>query len=73
MRVDWEPYRPLFALIVRAYRLPEAVVIPFESSYSGCRSWIKLTTPIAVGGAMPVLSDAEFDVKRTLVLSALGG
>jgi len=60
-RYEWEPYKPVFALICRAYRLAAPVMVPFESEYAGCRSWIELTKPISTIAAQPVIdSDEEY-------------
>jgi hypothetical protein len=55
-RFDWEPYKPVSVLVVRAYRLPEPVFAPYLREYGGCRSWIKLESPISTRGAVTVIS-----------------
>ncbi|HVR83192.1 MAG TPA: DUF1802 family protein [Planctomycetota bacterium] len=49
------------ALMVRAYELPEPVVIPELESYAGCKSWLTLEEQVPLVGARPVLDDAEFE------------
>jgi hypothetical protein len=60
MRFNYRPKNPLYLLIVRAYRLPEAVTIRNTPDYAGCKSWVPLTQPIDCGSAKPVISNAEF-------------
>jgi hypothetical protein len=44
------------ALVVRAYRLPEPVVLPETTRYEGCVSWVELDQAIPTAGLAPVLS-----------------
>lgn len=72
MRVEWEPYRPLFALIVRAYKLQEEITIQFDRSYGGCKSWVRPLSPVRPGVLSPVLGEQEFQLKRDMLLNAIG-
>lgn len=47
-RVDFRPKHALQVLIVRAFELPEPVVLPRLDAYAGCRSWVDL--PVAWSG-----------------------
>ncbi|MEL7071537.1 MAG: DUF1802 family protein [Cyanobacteria bacterium J06581_3] len=47
-RLKWKAKQPLYVLLLRAYRLPEPMVIPWESAYGGCRSWIELADSVSV-------------------------
>ncbi len=71
-RYDWEPYKPVFVLLLRAYALASPVVIPVTRAYGGCRSWIELETPISTGGAIPAISDERYARRRELTLTLLG-
>ena len=70
-RYDWEPYKPVFVLLLRAYSLPAPVVLPLERSYGGCRSWIELSEPISTLGAVPAVSDEFYARRRELTLKLL--
>lgn len=70
-RYDWEPYKPVFVLLLRAYALPEVHLLPVRREYGGCRSWIEMEQPLAAAGAVPVLPDAHFARRRELTLSLL--
>jgi hypothetical protein len=70
-RLGYKPDLPLYAIVIRAYRLPSPVRIPNRPSYAGCKSWVHLTEEINVDGAIPVLSDEEFGSRRESLASAL--
>ena len=67
-RYDWEPYKPVFLLLLRAYRLAAPIVLPVLRSYGGCRSWIELDVPISTEGAVPAISDERYQRRRELTL-----
>ena len=70
-RYDWEPYKPVFVLLLRAYALPSPVTIPVTRAYGGCRSWIDLAAPISTTGATPAISDERYARRRELTLTLL--
>ena len=70
-RYDWEPYKPVFALLLRAYTLPQPQALPVRQEYGGCRSWIELATPLSLAGAMPVLPDTHYARRRELTRELL--
>src|SRR5689334_3476666 len=55
MRFNYRPENPLYLLLLRTYRLAEAVTIENTLAYAGCKSWVPLEQAIATGGAVPVL------------------
>ena len=59
-RYQYRPERPLYILLVRAYRLAAATTIHETPQYAGCRSWVELNEDIDTIGAVPVLDDAAF-------------
>ena len=71
MRLDFNPYDPLFVLLLRVYRLPRAVTLPMRPEYEGCKSWVSLDCPLSTAGAVPVLSDEEFARRRGKIRSIL--
>ena len=70
MRLEFNPYDPLFVILLRAYRIPAPALIPMDPEYEGCRSWVTLRSGISTHGAAPALTDAEFQRRRALVLDA---
>lgn len=63
------PY--LHALLVRVYRLPRPHLIPNTMDYEGCVSWVTLDEALPTEGANPVLTDEQFSIRRTELLSHL--
>lgn len=59
-RLKWKPKQPLYILLLRAYKLAQAQIIPYCSEYGGCKSWIDLAESISITDAFPVLSDAVY-------------
>ena len=70
-RFDWEPYKPVFVLLLRAYALAQPSVVPVTREYGGCRSWVTLDAPIATAGAVPALSEDKWARRRELTLRLL--
>lgn len=70
-RFDFNPYDPLYLVVLRVYQLPEPQTLPMRTAYSGCKSWITLETPLSTQGATPALSDADFAARRTALVAGL--
>ncbi len=70
-RFDWEPYKPVFVLLLRAYALAQPQSVPVRPEYGGCRSWVTLAEPISTDGAKPALSDDKWARRRELTLHLL--
>jgi hypothetical protein len=71
-RLRWRPRKPLHLLALRVYRLAQPVSLPLLPEYGGCKSWIRLAEPVPLGGAQPVLGQADFDQMLATVRQALG-
>jgi hypothetical protein len=71
MRFNYKPQNPLYLLLVRVYRLPEAVMVDNTPAYAGCKSWVPLDEPVAANAAVSVLDDARYDSRRTKILNAI--
>ena len=63
-RYDWEPYKPVFVLLLRAYRLAQPHLVPYNREYGGCRSWVTLANPVITSGASPAIAGEENFAKR---------
>lgn len=59
-RLKWKPKQPLYVLALRAYLLPEPVVVPWRADYGGCRSWIEMTAGIEIEGSQPAIADNAY-------------
>ncbi len=56
MRFHYKPDRPLYAMVLRAYRLRVVKVIPNRAEFAGCRSWVPLPPEDCVETAGSVLA-----------------
>jgi hypothetical protein len=63
-RFNFNPYDPLYLLALRVYRLPAPIALPMRPEYVGCKSWVTLEPALSTAGAIPALSDAEFEQRR---------
>lgn len=73
MRLNFNPYDPLYVLILRVYRLPVATTLPLLPQYGGCKSWVTLERLVSTQGAVPAIPDDEFQSRRAKLLAVLDG
>jgi hypothetical protein len=71
MRLDFNPYDPLYVLLLRVYRLPNILTIPMRPEYEGCKSWVTLEKQVSTAGASPAIPDAEFEARKARILEIL--
>ncbi|NUQ01321.1 MAG: DUF1802 family protein [Armatimonadetes bacterium] len=71
MRWRYRPELPLYLLLLRVHHLGEPVVLRETVQQRGCKSWVDLDPPVALGGLAPVLSDPDHARRRALVKSVL--
>lgn len=71
MRFDFNPYDPLYLILLRIYNLPEPVDLPMLPAYTGCKSWVTLDRCLSTEAVVPAISDSEFDLRRTRLLERL--
>jgi hypothetical protein len=67
-RFDFNPYDPLYLMLLRVHRLPRPITIAVRPEYEGCKSWVTLESALSTAGAEPTLPDAEFAARRQRVL-----
>jgi hypothetical protein len=67
MRFNYRPENPLYLLLVRAYTLPEPIMVENTPAYAGCKSWVPLEQAVSTAGAKPVLPDADYEQRRAAV------
>lgn len=70
-RLNWKPRHPLYLFVIRVYRLEEPQSLAYSQEYAGCRSWVNLTTDVALGRLSPVLTDNQFDIMAMHVKNAV--
>jgi hypothetical protein len=69
-RLKWKRTKPLHVLILRVYKLEQALELPILPEYNGCKSWIGLNVELSQGiSRSPVLSDEEFSRKKSQIES----
>lgn len=71
LRFAYRPEKPLYVVLVRAWRLPQPVTIPNTLEYAGCKSWIPLAESIDISSATPALADEPFHALATRLEPAL--
>ncbi|HEY4328227.1 MAG TPA: DUF1802 family protein [Phycisphaerae bacterium] len=60
MRFTYRPEKPLYLVLVRAYKFGKAVEIKNTLEYAGCKSWVPLEVGVDVDAAEAVLGEAGF-------------
>ncbi len=70
-RHAYKPSMPMFVLLLRVHRLPEAKSVAETPRYAGCKSWVDLDEPLRPDGARPVLDDGRFAAEVEAVSAAL--
>ena len=68
-RLKWKASQPLSVLLLRVYNLTQPLRIPYNSSYSGCKSWINLVEPIYLVGLSPILDDNTYQNQVREIIS----
>lgn len=71
-RLQWQPQRPLYLLLLRSHRLPQPVSIPQRPEYGGCRSWITLAEPVDISASQPVIKLDAYDAQVAQILDTVG-
>jgi hypothetical protein len=71
MRFNYKPQNPLYLLIVRAYELPQAVMIANTPAYAGCKSWVPLDEAMDCRDAKSVVDNDRFEQRRRAILDAV--
>lgn len=72
-RLNWRPKKPLTVAMLRIYKLEKPQIIPIVSEYLGCKSWVKLQTPITLTNLKPTLSDKDFRSQARAIRKIITG
>ncbi|PZV08684.1 MAG: hypothetical protein DCF32_04220 [Leptolyngbya sp.] len=70
-RLNWQPDRPLYGLLLRAYRLESPLMLPRHAGYNGCRSWVEIGESVAVENSTPALAEADYTDQVNSILATL--
>lgn len=72
MRMNYNPKKPMNALLLRVYKLPQPITIDVNPEWAGCKSWIDIdmsekyvnqfgNIPELFEQSEPVIKDKEFE------------
>lgn len=72
-RLKWKASQPLYVLMLRVYRLPSPMTIPWQAAYGGCRSWISLETPLSLtdSAELAAMSDEVYGQQVSAIAQIL--
>ena len=70
-RLRWRPRQALTAMVLRVYRLASPARVRMLPRYAGCKSWLELEEPVALGDATPALSDDAFAAEAEAIDRAM--
>ena len=70
-RFNFNPYNPLYLMVLRAYRIPRPIQIPMLPEYGGCTSWVTLENCLSTKGAVPSLSENVFNARLEALCNKL--
>jgi hypothetical protein len=70
-RYRFRPDQAIHVIAVRTFALPNAVSVPMNDRYEGCRSWVSLDEEIDIEGSRAVLSDAQLQSRIEEVSATL--
>ncbi len=70
-RFEWGSEASLTVIVLRVFRLEGEIVLPMKKEYGGCKSWVVADNVIDQPICIPVLSDLEFQEKRTRIARIL--
>lgn len=70
-RLAWKPDRPAYLLLLRVHRFVQPMVIPYQQSYRGCRSWVTVNAPDPLPDSAPVLSIDTYESRVADLQAAL--
>ncbi|HWB54921.1 MAG TPA: DUF1802 family protein [Tepidisphaeraceae bacterium] len=72
IRWNYRPENPLYLLLLRVYRLQQAISIENTLEYAGCKSWVPMGREINIAWCTPVLTDEEYHARRQHIVGQLG-
>lgn len=70
-RLKWRRKHPLWAAVLRVWRLDSPPVLDVQPEHGGCVSWIALPDGIVAGARTPVLDDDAFAAADARIRDAL--
>jgi hypothetical protein len=67
MRFAYRPEKPLYLVVVRAFRLPAPVTVANTLAYAGCKSWVPLEEGIDASTGVPAIMVEAFTAMMTRI------
>lgn len=61
MRFNYRPEKPLYLVVLQAFRLADPVRVANKLAYAGCKSWVPLDEKINIDGAIKSVDDAKIE------------
>ncbi|MEM6253376.1 MAG: DUF1802 family protein [Cyanobacteria bacterium P01_D01_bin.156] len=71
-RFHWKPSQPLHLLLLKVHRLTSPIILDWQSTYGGCRSWLILQRTLDTEPSTPVLDDTLFSQTVQNIQTQLG-
>ncbi|MEM9420124.1 MAG: DUF1802 family protein [Planctomycetota bacterium] len=74
MRFNYKPDRPLYAMLVKAFRFDNSKIIPNRREFAGCKSWVPLSgdDAVEVANVPASIADEVFIQTSKRIADALG-
>ena len=67
LRLEFNPYDPLYIIVLRTYKLAEPITLPMIPELAGCKSWVNLNQSVSTRDSQPSLNDSEFTVRLHVI------
>lgn len=61
MRFNYRPEKPLYLVVLQAFRLADPARIAGNLAYAGCKSWVPLEEKIDIAGAQSAVADDKIE------------
>lgn len=72
MRFNYRAEKPLYLVVVRAWRLPKVVRLKNTLEYAGCKSWVPLEEGIGMDGSEAAMSEGGLADVAAQIRKAFG-
>ncbi len=72
MRFHYRPEKPLYLVVLRAFKLPAPVMIKNTLEYAGCKSWVPLHDAVDISGATPAITTEALAAVTTRIEATFG-
>jgi len=70
-RLRWRRTQPLWAVVLRAWRVADPPILEVGPEHGGCVSWVELPSSVTLGARTAAVDDAEFALAAGRVADTL--